>query len=145
MKHIITSLGLILFLFSCTKEEDKIQYPDLSGTWEGELSASGWDTNFYYMMELSQNENKIEGTSKIRYNDTTYARMTLTGNVKADGVFDFREQIILEKKNESNVRKWCLKSGNVKRIGASSSLTLIGTWKDVSCNKWGGNVKLRKL
>ena len=144
MKRIILLSLVSICLFACNSEdEDKIIYPNVSGNWEGFLDAEGWDTVFFYSIDLTQNNHAIEGNSLIKYNDTTYARMTLWGTVGEDGSVVFEESKIIEKYNEVVVGQWCKKSVDALKL-TTDQPTILGTWKDIDCNHLGGNINLKK-
>jgi len=115
----------------------------LSGRWQGTLTANNWTGHFDFIMDLEQEGNSIDGTSKISFQTKSAgeAQMILSGTLRGS-TFSFEELSILQHTGEQFSGVWCIKSGLLEYNEVGGTHVLSGSWTDPSQCRNSGEINL---
>lgn len=110
--------------------EPAIQNKDISGKWVGILSQSIGNTviKYKYNMFLSQNEQDVEGNTKIEMveNPQTYGVIQVRGTTSGK-LFRFEDVGVVETNTPGFT--WCIKTGSLQYTFSGGIESLSGAWK----------------
>ncbi|MCU0328047.1 MAG: hypothetical protein MUE53_03570 [Chitinophagales bacterium] len=129
-KLILTSiLSLMAFLAFANEFEVKVKSTDISGKWQGmryqfDQARKEYVTEFTYEYHLTQNGNKIEGTSIIKSPSGNFAEIKLKGFVEGDKFYFEEFETIAAKRSENMV--WCFKKGVLDIVKEDNKIILKG-------------------